>query len=72
MAALFVMDLSGELTGDQVAALREFVMLTQSADVRDQFNRAVADGRITVNERLAVIEAAKRAEPGYGLIVGAK
>lgn len=64
----FFWDTSEELTLDQVQRVRRFVILTQSAAVRDHFNRVIEDGRLTLNETLGVIETAKQAEPGYGLI----
>lgn len=67
VTAWFLIDTSGELTPDQVQAVREFVLRTQAPAVRDLFNAAVEDRRLTVNETKAVIEAAKKAEPGYGL-----
>lgn len=62
-----VVDTSDELTQEQVQVVRQFVLRTQSPAVREQFNQAVEDGRLTVNETKAVIESAKKAEPGYGL-----
>lgn len=67
VTAWFLIDTSDELTPDQVQAVREFVLRTQAPAVRDLFNAAVEDRRLTVNETKAVIEAAKKAEPGYGL-----
>lgn len=65
--AWFIVDTSDELTPDQVQAVREFVLRTQATSVRELFNEAVEDKRLTVNETKALIEAAKKAEPGYGL-----
>ena len=67
VTAWFLVDTSDELTPDQVQAVREFVLRTQAHAVRDLFNEAVKDRRLTVNETKALIEAAKKAEPGYGL-----
>lgn len=67
VTAWFLVDTSDELTPDQVQAVREFVLRTQAPAVRDLFNEAVKDRRLTVNETKALIEAAKKAEPGYGL-----
>lgn len=63
-----VVDTSDELTQEQVQVVRQFVLRTQSLAVREQFNQAVEDGRLTVNETKSVIESAKKAEPGYGLV----
>lgn len=62
-----VVDTSDELTHEQVQLVRQFVLRTQSQAVREQFNQAVEDDRLTVNETRVVIESAKKAEPGYGL-----
>lgn len=67
VTAWFLIDTSDELAPDQVQAVREFVLRTQAPAVRELFNAAVEDRRLTVNETRAVIEAAKKAEPGYGL-----
>lgn len=66
-AIWLVTDTSDELTSEQVGIVRQFVLRTQAPEVRQQFNRAVEDGRLTVNETKTLIEAAKKAEPGYGL-----
>ena len=43
-------------------------MRTRSAEVAEKFNDAIEDGRLTINETRAVIEVAKKAEPGYGFL----
>lgn len=67
LAGWLVIDTSDELTPDQVQVVRQFVLRTQAPAVREIFNEAIADKRLTVNETKALIEAAKKAEPGYGL-----
>lgn len=62
-----VVDTSDELSPDQVQAVRQFVLRTQAPAVRERFNDAIEDKRLTVNETKAVIEVAKKAEPEYGL-----
>lgn len=63
-----VTDTSDDLNPEQTMTVRRFVSWTQSPAVRERFNLAIEDGRLTVNETRAVIETAKQAEPGYGLI----
>lgn len=68
LAAWVLVDTSEELTQEQSLTVRQFVLRTQSLPVREHFNQVIEDGRLTVNETKAVIEAAKKAEPGYGLV----
>ncbi len=72
LLAIFVLwlvtDTSDDLNSEQTRIVRQFVLWTQSQAVRERFNLAVEDGHLTVNETRAVIEVAKQAEPGYGLI----
>lgn len=67
MAVWLVVDTSDELSQDQVQTMRQFVLRTQAPAVRELFNEVIEDRRLTVNEAKALIEAAKKAEPGYGL-----
>lgn len=67
LAWLFV-DTSETLNAAQIQDVRIFVQRTHSATVIGKFNEALSDGRLTVNETRAVIEVAKRAEPGYGFL----
>lgn len=66
LAVWLVIDTSDELTPDQVQVVRQFVLRTRAPAVRELFNEAIADKRLTVNETKALIEAAKKAEPEYG------
>lgn len=68
LAAWVLLDTSDELNQEQAQLVRQFVLRTQSLPVRERFNQAVADGRLTVNETREIIETAKLAEPGYGLL----
>lgn len=63
-----IVDTSAELSTAQVQDVRAFVMRTRSAEVAEKFNDAIKDGRLTINETRAVIEVAKKAEPGYGFL----
>lgn len=67
LTILFVVDTSDALTPDQVQVVRDFVVRTQAQPVQMLFNEAVEDKRLTINETKALIEAAKKAVPGYGL-----
>lgn len=63
-----LLDTSGELTQEQVQVVRQFVIRTQSLSVQERFNQVIKDGNLTVDETRDVIETAKLAEPGYGLL----
>lgn len=63
-----LLDTSGELTQEQVQVVRQFVIRTQSLSVQERFNQIIKDGNLTVDETRDVIETAKLAEPGYGLL----
>lgn len=61
-------DTSDELNAAQIQDAKAFVQRTHSAAVIDKFNDVIGDGQLTVNEIRAVIEVAKRVEPGYGFL----
>lgn len=63
-----LMDTSEKLTSAQIKDVEAFVNRTRSADVAQKFREAIADGALTVNETRAIIEVAKKAEPGYGFL----
>ena len=68
LAAWALLDTSDELTREQVQVVRQFVIRTQSLSVQERFNQVIKDGNLTVDETRDVIETAKLAEPGYGLL----
>lgn len=61
------LDWSATLSPADAALVRTFVIRTNSAAVRERFNKAVSDGRLSVGDVERVIEVAKREHPGYGL-----
>ena len=74
LAALLVLGLTGmaidwsaELTAEEVAVVRAFVLRTGSAAVRNKYNEKITGG-LTINEVQQITELAKRQEPEYGLI----
>lgn len=60
-------DFSRDLSPREAAALRQFVIDTDSSAVRSEFNAGVRDGRISLDRARAVLEAAKQQPPQYGL-----
>ncbi|WP_408199438.1 hypothetical protein [Paraburkholderia sediminicola] len=61
------LDFSRDLSPREAAGLRQFVIDTDSSAVRSEFNAGVRDGRISLEHARAVLEAAKRQPPQYGL-----
>ena len=61
-------DWSAKLSPQQTKDVRIFVVRTDSAVLRDEYNRAVLGEGLTVNKVQRLIEIAKAQEPGYGLI----
>lgn len=60
-------DQSRALSAQEAAAVREWALATQSPEVGEAFNAAVADGRLTVNEVRQVMEVSKSAAVPPGL-----
>ncbi|CAG9169757.1 hypothetical protein [Cupriavidus pinatubonensis] len=62
------LDWSATLSPADAALVRTFVIRTNSAAVRERYNNAVSDGRLSVDDVERVIEVSKREQPGYGLV----
>lgn len=61
------LDWSATLSPADAGLVRTFVIRTNSPAVRERYNKAVSDGRLSVDDVERVIEVAKREQPGYGL-----
>lgn len=61
-------DWGDPLTPSELETLRAFVVRTNSLAIRERYNRAAAHGQVTVRDADQIIEAAKAAEPAYGLV----
>ncbi|CAJ4334378.1 Uncharacterised protein [Burkholderia pseudomallei] len=65
--AVYSLDFSRDLTPREIGALRQFVVDTDSPAVRQDFNKGIRDGRMTIARARDVVETAKAQAPRYGL-----